>query len=190
MRSQENHAHAVSRYREIETIDYLNLFRNAWEVKVHPFLSLNVHLPFEVQHPLVYTHLERGIQFVRFGEGLKKLFDIALYWENSPEQNYGSWDLKFGQTDWTHIPRNIELCLDTGHLMLGSQSIQAARERIEGVFTDRNKQIRHLHIHENDLLHDDHAPIGRVITEDIFRKLISNGRTFIFEKDEILTSKK
>jgi|SRR3989344_3804737 len=181
MRIQDHHAHADCRYCRIDWRDYVLLFKNILQAKIQNVRSLNVHLPFEVQHPTQYEDVQRGLRYIHFGETLKKLFDIKLYWENAPAQNYGTWDLKNGQTQWQYIPQTIHLCLDTGHVMLGAKSIQEARKRISTILKERGKQIRHLHIHENDLQHDTHNPIGKVITKKLFEDLINN-RTYIFEK--------
>lgn len=181
MRVTDGHSHAVPTYAETQLQNYVLLMQNLAEMKSHPYKSLNVHLPLEVQHPTVYPDVGKGLRFVRFGEVLKKLLQIKLFWENAPELNYGSWDLKHGQTDWSLVPTNIDLCLDTGHLMLGAGSDEAARERIQTVFLGRSDQIKHLHIHENDLVHDNHDLIGRVITPALFTLLTAN-RTYIFEK--------
>jgi len=181
MRVQDGHAHAVPRYCETGVKDYLNLTRNIIETKFNNYQSLNVHLPFEVQHPSVYTNLDRGIQFIRYGEGVKNLLDIALYWENSPKVNFGTWDLRLDQTDWTYVPRDIDLCLDTGHLILGARCEEEAQWRIRKILEERGDQIKHLHLHENDMIHDNHDPIGQIVTTDLFHELITN-RSYIFEK--------
>ena len=134
-----------------------------------------------------------GKDFILFGEDLKQLYGIPLYWENAPEQVYMDWTLKHGQTKWESVPDNIELTLDTGHLMMGSLDVKEAQERIEHVLFTRGIQIKHVHLHENDLVHDDHKQVGKeqtytggtVVTQDIFNRLTS-GRTYIFEQDEIL----
>ena len=182
MRSvQDNHAHADSRYKAIGWLDYVILLHNMIEVRLHSYLSLNVHLPFEVQHPSSYPNLEKGLRFIRFFERMKRIFNIRLYWENAPAQNYGTWNLKNGQTQWGYIPKTIDLCLDTGHVMLEARSVEDARRRIVKILKLRGRQIKHLHIHENDLLHDIHNPIGRVITKEFLTVLIEE-RTYIFEK--------
>jgi len=182
MRSiQDNHAHADCRYKGIGWLDYVILLQNIIEARLHSYLSLNVHLPFEVQHPSVYPHLYKGLRFIRFGERVKRIFNIRLYWENAPAQNYGTWNLKNGQTQWKHIPKTIDLCLDTGHVMLETRSVEEARKNIVKILKKRGKQIKHLHIHENDLLHDTHNPIGKVITKKLLADLTDN-RTYIFEK--------
>lgn len=182
----EGHAHARSFYTSVEKKHYSTLFRDAWEVRRRKLTSLNVHLPFEVQHPARYPHLSRGLLFIDFGEHLKRIFKIPLYWENAPEQHFGVWDLVGGQTQWDHVPTHIDLTLDTGHLMLGSADIAEARKRMSTIIYDRGKQVKHLHVHENDLVHDWHWPIGRVITQPIFERLIE-GRSYIFERDEVIT---
>ena len=183
IRSQEGHAHAKPRYLETGIEDYLNLVRDFITVQKSGLLTLNTHLPFEIQHPQVYPDLKKGLHFVRYGEGLKQIFGVPLYWENSPEQVYKEWHLKHGQTDWTNIPKDIELTLDTGHAMLGAKNEEDARNRIRALVEQWGGQIKHLHIHENDLIHDEHLPIGRVITPDLLEELIRD-RTYIFEKGE------
>jgi sugar phosphate isomerase/epimerase len=182
-RVEDGHAHAKSRYAEIGVEDYINLVKDFVSVKDAKLLSLNVHLPFEIQHPDIYPDLSRGLDFIRYGEELKELYHVPLYWENSPEQVFGKWYLRYGQTTWELIPRDIELTLDTGHLMLEAADAVQARRRIEKVLRDRGDQIRHLHIHENDLMHDKHSPISKVITPGFLQKIIM-GRTYIFEKGE------
>lgn len=176
-----NHAHALYGYGALKFKDYLNLFRNAVEAKFEGYLSLNVHLPFEIQHPQIYPGFDQGLRFINLGEKLKRLFKIKLYWENAPAQNNKIWTLRHGQTDWVKVPGNIELCLDTGHLILGARTIGEARARIEKVLTERGQQIKHLHLHENDLAHDTHEQIGKVIDKKLLAKLTKN-RTYIFEK--------
>ncbi len=181
MNVTNRHAHARYGYRMISETDYYNLLRNVIETKLKGYLSLNAHLPLEVQHPRAFSRPNRGLNFIRFGERLKKLFKIKLFWENAPAQKYQTWDLKFGQTDWNNVPDSIDLTLDTGHLILGAKNITDARTRIETVLQDRGKQIKHLHLHENDLAHDTHEPVGKIIDKTLLAKLTQN-RTYIFEK--------
>ena len=65
--------------------------------------------------------------------------------------------------------------------MLGSSSVEAAQEEIKRIFNDRKSQIKHLHIHENDLIWDTHNPPDRVITLELLEQ-ITERRTYIFEK--------
>lgn len=181
IRSQEGHAHAKPRYLETGVQDYINLVQDFLAVQKRGFQTLNVHLPFEVQHPQVYPDLHKGLHFIRYGEGLKELFGIPLYWENSPELVDKEWHLKHGQTEWQHIPNDIRLTLDTGHAMLGARDEDDARNRIRMILDQWGDQISHAHVHENDLIHDDHWEIGRVITPDLLEEIVT-GRTYIFEK--------
>lgn len=183
MKEQEGHYHARTDY----CVTNIKQLKTLWEdinyVRKVKGKSLNVHLPFEIQHPDIYPRLEIGILFVRISQGLNRYANIPLYWENSPELNPNVWDLKHGQTVWTYVPRDIHLTLDTGHLILGSKNRDEAREKIRERVTLCGTQIRHLHIHENNLKNDEHKPIGHIITSELFEE-ITAGRTYIFEKGE------
>lgn len=192
MREQDRHFHADSFYQATGSREFYQLAKNIFEFRFTPGkllgkpkeerLSLNVHLPFELQHPKIYVNHGIGLSFIHFGETLRRMVGIQLFWENSPELNVGTWDLKFDQTEWELIPREgMDLCLDTGHLMLGSSSPDEAQRRIQDVLADRGPQIKHLHIHENDLVSDQHLPIGTIITSDLFQEMVQN-RSYIFEK--------
>ena len=97
------------------------------------FKSVTTHLPLELQHR-VYLDIERANKLIKFGQFWAALFKVKLYWENAPLLNYGTWELKHGQTDWELVPYDISLCLDTGHAMLGAVSMEEARGRIIDVF--------------------------------------------------------
>lgn len=180
---QDKHFHGRTRYKPTDSQDFRILFEDMKKVREINGESLNVHLPYEIQHPDTYRNIISGLVFIKYGELLKRVFHIPLYWENAPELQYGTWDLSHGQTDWTFVPGNIDLTLDVGHLMIGENSIEEARSRIEHVLFDRKSQIKHLHIHENDLRHDEHWPIGKIITP-VFLSRITSGVTYIFEKGE------
>ena len=177
------HAHAHYGYGAVTAKYFFNLLKDVIETKRRGYLSLNAHLPFEVQHPKYYARLKIGLKYIRFGEILKKLFQVKLCWENAPAQKETNrlWSLKHSQTDWDKIPKNIDLTLDTGHLMLGVKTIHEARVRIEKILNQRGQQIKHLHLHENDLVHDTHESVGKVIDKKLLVKLTKN-RTYIFEK--------
>ncbi len=182
MRTQENHFHADTRYQETSVHDYINLYKNIVEVRNQGGLDLNVHLPYEIQYPLIYKNYQAGAGLIWVGEQLKELFQVKLVWENSPVLNYGTWDLMHGQTQWGVVPRNIDLCLDTGHLMLGSGSPEEARARIRFMLNARGQQIQHLHVHENDLKSDLHWKPNEVIDRDLLIELTQSGRSYIFEE--------
>lgn len=187
MRIESGHAHANTSYKALRLGDFYRLLQNCIDTKKHQYHSLNVHLPFEIQHPQHYPNLKLGFFFIKYGEFLKKVLGINLYWENAPEENYGKWDLTWGQTEWQYVPENIELCIDIGHLMIGSKSITEAKKRIDAVFKERGNQIKHLHLHINDLSSDQHInnpiKISKLMSKNWLTK-IKIGRTFIYEKGE------
>ena len=118
---------------------------------------------------------------VKFGNLLAKFISVNLYWENAPLLNHETWDLKHGPTDWSLVPTKINLCLDTGHLILGSKSIKEAQDKILTIFKERQHQIKHIHIHENDLIHDTHLPPQNILNKELLQE-ITKDRTYIFEK--------
>ena len=67
------------------------------------------------------------------------------------------------------------------HLILGVKNINQARARIKKILAERGGQIKHLHLHENDLLYDLHNSVGKVIDKKLLEILIK-GRSYIYEK--------
>jgi hypothetical protein len=180
MRVEEGHAHARTRYELLNWQDYWLLFLSVVECKFRNYKSLTVHLPFEMQHGEVFN-ISKAKTYILFGEVLRKIFRIKLYWENAPWLNYGSWDLKYENTNWVHVPKNINLCLDTGHLMLGVKSKKGFLKKLSWVMENYGGQIKHLHLHENDFESDQHISVpGKVIDKKLFEKLI-RGRSYIIE---------
>lgn len=183
MRVEKGHAHAYTSYLLLKWTDYASLIVSVMEVKINNYKSLTVHLPFEIQHKEV-KNLKKAHAFINFGEILKRLFNIKLYWENAPWLNYGSWDLKYKNTLWKDIPKNIDLCLDTGHLMLGERNKKVFYGKLKRIIHLYSAQIKHLHLHENDLKSDKHEEVpGKIIRKRIFKNLTKN-RTYIIEKGE------
>lgn len=183
LRIENGHAHAYTRYSLLGWRDYVLLLKSIVEGRMRSTKSVTVHLPFEIQHREV-QNLYKAYCYIWYGQFLKKVFGVKLYWENAPWLQYGTWDLKYTNIEWTYIPYNIELCLDTGHLMLGCKNKEEFIKKLDEVERKRGNQIKHLHLHENDFIADKHisAP-GKVVTENIFEKIIK-GRTYIVEKGE------
>lgn len=189
MRIEKNHAHALMIYEPTDIRHFFVLSYSIFLAKTQRCKSITTHLPFEIQHPTIFSKKQFYIArlLILWGEFHKRMFKIPLYWENCPIFNIGTWDLKYQQTNWRRVPTNIDLCIDTGHLMMGSKNKKDAVKRIEEVFADRGGQIKHLHIHENDLISDLHQNPGkqkakrRVLSKTLIRK-IQRGRTYIFEK--------
>ncbi|NMB84351.1 hypothetical protein GYA28_03635 [Candidatus Roizmanbacteria bacterium] len=189
IRVQNNHGHAVPLFTPTSWRHYSYLFISIFLAKVRRYTTLTQHLPLEIQHPKQFPKsYDKGYRLIKFGEFLSRLFKVNLCWENAPLLNYGTWDLKYGQIDWDKIPGNINLCIDTGHLMLGSKDKQEARRRVTNIVLKRfPERVKHLHIHENDLKVDRHwQPNKRKLHERILNKSliekIIKGRTYIYER--------
>jgi sugar phosphate isomerase/epimerase len=183
MRIEQNHAHAHTRYELLDWRDYLLLIKSCIEAKIMHNFSLTVHLPFEIQHSQ-QLDVKKALKFISYGEFLKKVFKIKLYWENAPWLNYGTWDLKYKNTLWKYIPYDIDLCLDTGHLMLESHSKSEYLKKLNKLLKERGKQIRHLHLHENNFKSDQHKKVPGKIINDKLVKTLTKNRSYIFEKGE------
>lgn len=183
MRVEHNHAHAYTIYDLLSAKHYLFLIKSVVECKLNRYKTLTVHLPFEIQHKQV-ENLPNANRYIFFGELLKKIFKVKLYWENAPWLNVGTWDLKYGNTNWEAIPSNIELCLDTGHLMLGCKNKSEFYKLLNKVLKKSGTQIKYLHLHENNFISDIHVPVpGKVIDRNLIRKIARN-RDYIVEKGE------
>lgn len=188
MRIQDKHLHAISVYSPTSLKHFYVLFLSILFCKLKGLKSVTNHLPFEVEHPAEFNTFSKMLAktYIFYGQFLKQLFAVKLYWENSPVLNVGSWDLKYGQTDWQKVPGFLELTLDTGHLILGSRNKKEARDRLEFVLKIKGKQIKHLHLHENDLKTDLHLKWTkinkdkRIIDQKLFKSL-TRGRSYIFE---------
>ena len=188
MRIQDKHLHAVSIYRPLAPAHFWWIIYSILYAKKKDCLSITHHLPFEIEHPQEFGVLGKkaAFGFILYGELLKRIFGVKLFWENSPILNVGSWDLKYGQTDWSSVPLFIELCVDMGHVMLGAKNKTEARKRITFLFKLRGSQIKHIHLHENDFKSDLHLKpfrqpkSKRVIDKKLFALLVAN-RSYIFE---------
>jgi len=181
MKVEDNHAHAITYYEGLGLKSFFAIFTSVIMAKFKGLQSLTVHLPLEVQHPQVFKNKQLGLAYIKFGELLKSIFQLKLYWENAPLLEYDTWKLKYGQLNWDDIPEKISLCLDTGHLILGSKNKSDAQNRILSFNKKFLNRIGHLHIHENNLQTDIHKKPKFIITPHIL-KLITKNRTYIYEK--------
>ncbi|MBI2064872.1 MAG: hypothetical protein HYT62_02320 [Candidatus Yanofskybacteria bacterium] len=175
------HLHAWCLYETVSWKHFAYLFWSILACRLFCYKSLTTHLPLELQHNIYAENMKTGTKLINFGQITAAFFRVKLYWENAPLLNYGPFNLKHGQIDWRLVPQNIPLCFDVGHEMLGARSIEEAQKRIIAIFNERSSQIKHLHIHENDLIHDLHSRPDTVITKEMIRYLTQN-RTYIFEK--------
>jgi len=178
------HLHAYSEYRAVGWKHFMKLLLSIVVGKVVGARSVTAHLPLEFQHPDEFRNIMMANSLIRFGEYLKKLFNIKLYWENAPLLNFGTWDLKYENTDWENVPKNINLCLDTGHLMLGVKTKKEFLKTLDWVLKQYGEQLKHLHLHENDFKSDQHLSVpGKIIDKKLRDRLITS-RSFIYEKGE------
>ena len=127
-----------------------------------------------------------GSEVIELNSSLKELeeriFNINLFWENAPWLDHNSFSLKYQNTNWVRVPSKIDLCLDTGHLMLGCKNKKIFYRVLNDLLTKRGDQIKFLHLHENNFKSDDHIQVpGRVLTKTIIKSLTKR-RNFIFEK--------
>lgn len=175
----DGHMHAWCMYAPVSWKHYAVLAISIIFGNVAGVKSITTHLPLELQHR-IYPRIKSGRRLIAFGKILAAIFRTKLYWENAPLFNYGVWNLKCGQTDWEIVPYDIALCLDTGHAMIGAQSSDEARNIIRSIFQKRQAQIKHFHIHENDLVHDIHLAPNKIITKELIAE-ITRDRTYIFE---------
>ncbi len=186
MTIQNNHAHAYTLYTPISPKLFVYLLWSIIECRLKNCISLTAHIPLEIMHPNTYPDKATANRLIRFGTFVSSILGIQLYWENAPLLRYGTWDLLYGQLNWNLIPTKVDLCLDTGHLILGSLSKEEARNRINGFLDRFGKQIKHVHLHENDLKTDKHwVPFTsqaklNIITPALFKR-ITKDRTYIFE---------
>lgn len=187
-KAQNNHAHAIVLFEATSWKHFYYLFLSILLTKLKRYKSLTCHLPLEIQHPQKFRKHKNAIKFISFGEFLKRKIKIKLYWENAPLLEVKNWSLRFGQSSWKTIPENIDLCIDTGHLILGSKNKEEARKRIELIILKQFVgRVKHLHIHENDLISDHHwnpskvRPKDRILTGSLIDK-ITKGKTYIYEK--------
>lgn len=179
MRLINGFLHAHYRYAKITVRDYLLAVIDLLITKIIRAKNITFHLPVEVQFHSHSRFRIDGVDFIKWVGAIGRLLKIPVCWENTAWLNKGDWGLK-EQTSWREIPENINLCLDTGHLILGSRSIQEARERIREFLKRYAKRVKHLHIHENDLIHDEHLAPNKIIDKKLFNEIIKE-RTWIIE---------
>lgn len=189
IRIEENHTHAYMIYEPTDYRHFWALFLSFIIAKRNKTFSLTTHLPFEIQHKSKFSKRQylTAKTLIKFGEVLKKVMKIPLYWENCPIVNVKTWELLYDQTEWENVPATIALCLDTGHLMMNAKNKNEARQRIKTILKERGKQIKHAHIHENNFKIDNHfdprkrKSLNRIITSSLLKEIQKN-RTYIFEK--------
>ena len=137
--------------------------------------NLTFHFPVELAFVSCLNETVGG-KYVRWVEWWAMKLGVQVVWENIVWLSEKDWSLK-EKMMWDHIPFGVNLCMDTGHLMIGSVDPVA---EIRSFIKKFGKRIKHLHIHENDLKHDLHLPPGEVL-KPMFIEEITRGRTWMYE---------
>lgn len=177
MKTKDRHYHAHYRYSKLNLWDYIIAVLDLIIAKFLNSKSITFHLPVGVQFKS-YLNNSNWV-FVHRISKLSYYFSISCYWENTALCTVDTWKLK-EQSNLLNIKGDVNICLDTGHLILGSDNIKDARKRILMFLKKYSNQIKHIHLHENDLIHDQHKKTGKIINKKLRNSLIK-GRTYIDE---------
>lgn len=172
---ESNFLHAKYNYNCLNLYSYIRALLDLIIGKIKRVKNITFHLPIEICLPSK-INLSRAKLYLNFVEMMSRMVRINVVWENIAFLSTKDWSI-VEQSTWDYVPKNINLCLDTGHLILNEKN---PRKRILEISKKYDKQIKHLHIHENDLLHDLHLPPKRIIDKKTF-KIITKGRTWIIE---------
>jgi hypothetical protein len=175
--------HARTRYAPLELCDYERALVDIAVVRQNYTQPLNFHIPDEIQFAS-RRDIPRGLQFMNHVERVAIALGVGIVWENSAILDPDSWEFRENQS---MIPAEFSLCLDIGHLMLGSKSQAEAIDRIDQFMESYGNQVRHLHLHINDFMFDRHwnqeSSVVQFLGQTRFTELVT-GRTYIFEKGE------
>ena len=175
------HLHATSFFRKLVWFDYA---RGLAEILIAGQLkaaTLNFHLPYESQFQSYYqpAKAKSYFDFINFWA---LFFKVKVVWENTNILNPRDWSLVENPK---YHPQNLDLCFDLGHFILGTKTQKQALGKVDSFFRRHGRQIKHLHLHINDLKHDLHwnkpAQVQKFLGIRRFKKLTHN-RTFIYEK--------
>ncbi|MBN8548497.1 MAG: hypothetical protein J0M12_04200 [Deltaproteobacteria bacterium] len=175
------HPHATTGYARLSPTDYFNAVTDLVRARALRAAELNFHLPLETQF-IEHQDEASARCFMDFVDAVGKAAGVTPVWENAPLLEDGTWRL-IRNTE--HIPHDRLLCLDTGHLILGSRDQTEALARIDTFWDHHGAQVRHLHIHVNDLVHDQHvndpAKVIEFLGLERFVRITANA-TYIFER--------
>lgn len=182
MRITNNHHHAFTEYNLVNKKHYMKLLWSFIICKIKRGSDITIHVPYELMHIELNDKSILAFKFIAYGEWLKRIFHIPLYWENAPWLDYGTWDLKYipAYIYFELLPTTIEYCLDTGHVMLGMKSKKNAVNLIKHIIDLHGSQIKFLHLHENDLVHDFHLHTDKILTREVVN-YITCGRDYVWE---------
>ena len=177
MKIQDGYMHAHYRYSPITLYSYLIAIIDIIIAQLLRPKNITFHFPIEIAFPSQWKKYKRGIRFINIIEQVAGFFHVSILWENISWLHTHDWSLK-EQMQWKKVPPKIKICFDTGHAMLGTKN---PRAKITQILTRYGDRIKHIHLHENDLLHDLHLPPHKHLTKPFVNQIIKN-RTWIIEK--------
>jgi hypothetical protein len=174
------HPHAATSYDLLTLKDYTHALRDLLATRHMAAPEINFHIPNEILFES-QRNIKVGERFMNFVDGAAKLIGVKVVWENAVMIDISDWSLI---ENHSLIPENRRLCLDTGHLILGAKDQSEACKRVEDFLTLHGDQIKHLHLHVNDLEHDWHwnqpELVEQYLGSSLLQRLIS-GRSYLFE---------
>lgn len=175
------HFHARTKYGRLEVKDYISALIDMIVCAKNKGYSINFHLPYEIQFE---SHRHKsGYMFIVFVMFVGRFLPIKVFWENGNILNTKDWSLV---EQCSELPHGLPLCLDIGHLMLGSKDRKEARARIESFEQEYGNDLKHLHLHVNNLVQDQHIndeeKVRKFLGEPLYNRLVSR-RTYIFEEE-------
>lgn len=174
------HIHAFSFFRPLQKLDYFRGFIDIIIAALFRARTINFHLPYELQFNS-YLNLNKGWRYVQFLNWWAGRLKVMLVWENTNILNPQDWSLVENPV---YIPKNLALCFDLGHFILGSKSKRAALLEIDRFFHRYGRFIRHLHLHVNNLRSDQHLHSPEQVIRFLGKRrfqILTAKRTFIFE---------
>lgn len=175
------HCHAGCRFRPIGMIDYLVGVVDVMTAKLWGCMSVNFHTPYEIQFAKYFDRRKKGQLFVNFIERVGGLVGIKVVWENTNILSTADWSLVSGSQ---RMPESVNVCFDTGHIVLGSKNKREALYRIDKFVSKYGQRIKLLHLHINNLRQDLHInnpdKVVNFLGKKRYQKL-TNGRWVIFE---------
>ena len=168
------YVHASYSFSQLTPKNYIFALRDLLLARLTNPKNITFHFPLEIMFASM-INIKKGNSYVEWVEAVAKKLGVLVVWENIAFLNEKDWSLK-EQAIWKYIPKNVSLCLDTGHIILGEKNPKKKILQIVGKY---GKRIKHLHLHENDLIHDLHLPPGKILKP--LMKYLTKGRTWIIE---------
>lgn len=176
------HPHGSTRQHALEEFDFYSAVYDLLQADELGAADLNLHIPLELQFHDYAGNAARAWSYVDSIQKIAERLDLLVVWENVPFFNTSNWTAELNSQT---IPLGIPLCLDTGHLMLGSANQTEALKRVDAFLETYGHFVKHLHLHINDFVSDQHNNNPLEVIEFFgtarFRTMTAN-RSYIFEK--------